>query len=288
MKDNVSKIWNKIPCVIRAMLIVELLTIGIWLVFNCVLVILYKLDFFQNYPGTGSYVESLVDAITIIPIYMYYRHKFKAHQEKKDYSKYIKAIFIDSMVFWIFWAISLYAIVDMVHEYTIEWENVLSLQYVIYFIIVGFREEILFRYIFYEYIRNEKNRISARDIIIGATSFGIIHVVNLVNGRSFVSVAVQVVFAIGIGAFWSVIYCYRGQSLIFVSILHMLSNMNNLSKSMLWDCLQIQNVHHTRWDNMWVLENVNYYVASVVITIIIIRLERKKEHNFVIDTKLES
>ena len=85
---------------------------------------------------------------------------------------------------------------------------------------VGFLEEILFRGFLFVGMA-QKNVNSA--VIVASLTFGIGHIVNLLNGQDLVKTIFQIVFAIAVG-FALVILFYKGKSLIPCIVFHSLNN----------------------------------------------------------------
>lgn len=85
---------------------------------------------------------------------------------------------------------------------------------------VGFIEEIIFRGFLFKMI--EKTNIK-RAIIISAVTFGIGHIVNLLNGAELIPTLIQICYAISIGYLFVVIF-YKSKSLIPCIITHSLIN----------------------------------------------------------------
>lgn len=85
---------------------------------------------------------------------------------------------------------------------------------------VGFLEEILFRGFLFVGMA-QKNVNSA--VIVASLTFGIGHIINLLNGQDLVKTIFQIVFAIAVG-FALVILFYKGKSLIPCIVFHSLNN----------------------------------------------------------------
>lgn len=87
---------------------------------------------------------------------------------------------------------------------------------------VGFIEEMIFRGLLFEAIAKENVK---RAIIISSVTFGIGHIINLVNGSgmNLADNLCQVIFAIAVGFLFVTIY-YRGGSLLPCIIAHSVNN----------------------------------------------------------------
>ena len=92
--------------------------------------------------------------------------------------------------------------------------------YIISMLCVGFLEEIIFRgFLFVGMVK--KNVKSA--IIVSSITFGIGHIVNLLNGQDLLETLLQIVFAIVVG-FTLVTLFYKGKSLLPCIIFHGINN----------------------------------------------------------------
>lgn len=92
--------------------------------------------------------------------------------------------------------------------------------YIITMINVGFIEEIIFRGFLFKMM--EKDNVK-RALIVSALTFGIGHIVNLLNGAEFLSTVMQVCYAVSLGYLFVVIF-YKSKSLIPCIITHALIN----------------------------------------------------------------
>lgn len=98
-----------------------------------------------------------------------------------------------------------------------------SLLYVISMLCVGFLEELIFRGFLFRAMCKDNVKSA---IIVSSITFGIGHIVNLLNGAELLSTLLQVCYAIAIGFLFTIIV-YYGKSLIPCIISH--SVVNSLS-----------------------------------------------------------
>lgn len=98
-----------------------------------------------------------------------------------------------------------------------------SLLYFVSMLFVGFLEEVIFRGFLFKAICQSNVK---RAIIISGVTFGIGHIVNLLNGEEFFRTLLQVCYAVAIGILFTIIF-YKGKSLWPCIITH--SAMNSLS-----------------------------------------------------------
>ena len=83
-------------------------------------------------------------------------------------------------------------------------------------ICVGFLEEIIFRG--FLFVGMSQNSIKSA-IVVSSITFGIGHIVNLLNGGDFVPTLLQVFYAIAIGFLFTIMF-YKSKSLIPCIIVH--------------------------------------------------------------------
>ena len=96
--------------------------------------------------------------------------------------------------------------------------------YIISMLCVGFIEEIIFRgFLFKALCKRESTK---KAILISSITFGIGHIVNLLNGAELFSTLCQLCYACAIGFLFTIIF-YKGKSLIPCIVTH--SAVNSLS-----------------------------------------------------------
>lgn len=92
--------------------------------------------------------------------------------------------------------------------------------YILTMVNVGFIEEIIFRGFLFKMM--EKNNIN-NAIIVSAVTFGVGHIVNLLNGADLIPTLMQICYAISIGYLFVIIF-YKSKSLVPCIITHSLVN----------------------------------------------------------------
>ena len=95
--------------------------------------------------------------------------------------------------------------------------------YILTMINVGFIEEIIFRGFLFRMM--EKDNVKSA-IIVSSVTFGIGHIINLLNGADLIPTLLQICYAISIGYLFVIIF-YKSKSLIPCIITH--SVVNSLS-----------------------------------------------------------
>lgn len=95
-----------------------------------------------------------------------------------------------------------------------------TLFYIVSMLCVGFLEEVIFRGFLFVGMA-EKNVRSA--IIVSSVTFGIGHIVNLLNGQDFLETILQIAFAVAVG-FMLVTLFYKGKSLLPCIAFHGINN----------------------------------------------------------------
>ena len=92
--------------------------------------------------------------------------------------------------------------------------------YILTMINVGFIEEIIFRGFLFKMM--EKNNVK-RAIIVSSITFGIGHIVNLLNGADLIPTLMQICYAMSIGYLFVTIF-YKSKSLVPAIITHIAFN----------------------------------------------------------------
>ena len=84
-----------------------------------------------------------------------------------------------------------------------------SILYVISMLCVGFLEEVIFRGFLFKALCKDNVKLA---IIISSVTFGLGHIVNLLNGRDIPETLMQICYAVAIGFVFTIIF-YKGKSL---------------------------------------------------------------------------
>lgn len=98
-----------------------------------------------------------------------------------------------------------------------------SALYVLSMLCVGFLEEVIFRGLLFKAICKESLK---RAVVISSITFGIGHIVNLLNGAEVLPTLLQICYATALGFLFTIIF-YKGKSLLPCIITH--SVVNSLS-----------------------------------------------------------
>lgn len=112
------------------------------------------------------------------------------------------------------------ATVNLWNGVTIKNSTLEIILFIVSMLCVGFLEEVIFRGFLFRAMA-EKNVRSA--IIVSSVTFGIGHIVNLLNGAVFVPTMLQLVYAVAIG-FAFTIFVYKTNNIIPCIICHALIN----------------------------------------------------------------
>ena len=99
-----------------------------------------------------------------------------------------------------------------------------SALFVVSMLCVGFLEELIFRGFLFRAIEKES---LPRAIVISSVTFGVGHIVNLLNGQDIAETLVQILFAVIVGFALSVLF-YKGKSLIPCIVFHGVFNALSL------------------------------------------------------------
>ena len=124
---------------------------------------------------------------------------------------------------WFFLPLALVASYKVVFSPALRYAPVESMLFVVSMLCVGFLEEMIFRGFLFRAM--EKKNL-ARAVVVSAVTFGIGHIVNLINGQDLFETCGQIAFAVIVG-FALVILFYKGRSLVPCSVFH--SVFNSLS-----------------------------------------------------------
>ena len=89
---------------------------------------------------------------------------------------------------------------------------------------VGFLEELIFRGLLFEAMREESERAAT---IVSAVTFGIGHIVNLLNGADILQTLLQIIYAVAAGLMFTAIF-YKTKSLIPCIVTPSLLNMSSI------------------------------------------------------------
>ena len=108
---------------------------------------------------------------------------------------------------------------------------------------VGFIEEIIFRGFLFKMMEKKNTK---KAIIVSAITFGIGHIVNLLNGADIIPTIIQICYAISLGYLFVIIF-YKSKSLVPCIITHVVINS-----------LAIFNVEST----------ISLYISSLILIVI--------------------
>jgi len=92
--------------------------------------------------------------------------------------------------------------------------------YILFMFCVGFLEEIIFRGFLFKMMEKDNKKIA---IIVSSLTFGIGHIINLLNGAELIPTLIQVCYAISVGFLFVIIF-YKSKSLWPCIIAHGLTN----------------------------------------------------------------
>ena len=166
----------------------------------------------QNF-GTGDYRSSIVNTIISLLLIALMKklnrieyYGIKKVTSCKKYLYFIPLIIISTVNLW--GKVSFNKPINEIIFYIITMIN------------VGFIEEIIFRGFLFKMMAKENVK---RGMLVSAITFGIGHIVNLLNGAEFIPTIMQICYAISLGYLFVVIF-YKSKSLIPCIITHALIN----------------------------------------------------------------
>jgi len=111
---------------------------------------------------------------------------------------------------WFFIPLALVCLYKLLFSPALRFSATESICFVISMLCVGFLEELIFRGFLFRAIEKEN---LTRAIIISSVTFGIGHIVNLINGQDLPETISQIIFAVFVG-FALVILFHKGKSLV--------------------------------------------------------------------------
>ena len=115
----------------------------------------------------------------------------------------IKKIKIDYKKYLYFLPLAVIASVNLWNGVALRLSVLESVLYVVSMLCVGFLEEIIFRGFLFKALCKTNVR---RAIVISSVTFGIGHIVNLLNGRATLETLLQVCYAVAIGFLFTIIF----------------------------------------------------------------------------------
>lgn len=121
---------------------------------------------------------------------------------------------------WLFIPLALVCLYKLVFSPALRFSAAESILFVISMLCVGFLEELIFRGFLFRAIEKEN---LARAIVISSVTFGIGHIVNLLNGQDLPQTISQIIFAVFVG-FALVILFHKGKSLVPCIVFHSVFN----------------------------------------------------------------
>ena len=117
---------------------------------------------------------------------------------------------------WFFLPLVLVASYKVVFSPALRYAPVESILFVVSMLCVGFLEEIIFRGFLFRAMEKEN---LTRAIIISSVTFGVGHIVNLLNGQNLAETVSQIIFAVFVG-FALVVLFHKGKSLVPCIVFH--------------------------------------------------------------------
>ena len=185
------------------------------LLFTIALIIIYVISnsyIIQNF-GVTSYqsviINTLLSILLIVLIISLKRVKYYGITKPNDSKKFL--YFIPLFI------ISLFNLIRGIHINNTANEIIL---YILTMVNVGFIEEMIFRGFLFKMM--EKDNVKSA-IIVSSITFGIGHIVNLLNGADLIPTLLQVCYAIAIGYMLVMIF-YKSKSIIPCIIFHSIFN----------------------------------------------------------------
>ena len=189
----------------------------------CILLIVLYLvinSFCLNVFGTASYQTALINTafsvlLLILIIYLK-RTNYYGLTGVKDLKQYLYFI-----------PLALIISVNLWGGFKTEYKCFQILYFVITMLNVGFLEEIIFRGFLFKMMQKTSLKSA---IIVSSITFGIGHIINLLNGADVIPTLLQICYATSIGFLFVIIF-YKSSSLMPCIITHSLVNSLSLFSS---------------------------------------------------------
>jgi membrane protease YdiL (CAAX protease family) len=156
---------------------------------------------------------------------------------------------------WFFIPLMLIGFASIYFGVTLKYSIPETLFYIISMLCVGFLEEIIFRGFLFVGMA-QKNVKSA--IVVSSVTFGIGHIVNLLNGQDILETILQITFAVAVG-FMLVTLFYKGKSLIPCITFHGINN----ALSAISDEKASLRVFGTEEKELWITVSIAIVIAVV-------------------------
>lgn len=166
----------------------------------------------QNF-GTTNYkttiINTLISIILLTIIYKTNKQDYYGLKKVKNKQKFLYFIPLIPI-----------ATINIWNGFNINNTTSEILFHILTMINVGFIEEIIFRGFLFKAISKESIK---KGIIISSITFGIGHIVNLINGSPLIPTIIQIIYAVSLGYLFVIIF-YKSKSLLPCIITHALIN----------------------------------------------------------------
>ena len=157
-------------------------------------------DAFSELIGINKLVTLVIGAVLSIILLLF----LKNNQLSSEYGLCAPKVLAKSMLYYapIFIMLS----VNLWYGVTLKYSPLETMLYVLAMFFVGFLEEIIFRGLLFEAMKEENLKVA---IIVSSVTFGIGHIINLINGSGaeLIPNLLQVVYATSAGFMFVMMYC---------------------------------------------------------------------------------
>lgn len=212
----------------------------LWIVAYCVLMSLG--DFVSQIVGFEKSITLVIGLVLTLILLLF----LKKNKLFKDYGFCLLSVSHKSMLYYIPLLVMLSA--NLWYGVSLNYTILETVIYILTMLCVGFLEEAIFRGLLFEAMRKDNQKIA---IIVSSVTFGIGHIINLVNGSGaeLLPNLLQVIYATSAGFMFVMIYC-KSKSIISCIIFHGL--FNSLSA----------------FSNEALLTTKNQIISSILLTLI--------------------
>lgn len=212
----------------------------LWIVAYCVLMSLG--DYVSQIVGVKKSITLVIGLVLTLILFLF----LKKNKLFKDYGFCLPSVSCKSMLYYLPLLVMLSA--NLWYGVSLNYTILETVIYILTMLCVGFLEETIFRGLLFEAMRKDNQKIA---IIVSSVTFGIGHIINLINGSGaeLLPNLLQVIYAISAGFMFVMIYC-NSKSIITCIISHGL--FNSLSA----------------FSNEALLTTKNQIISSILLTLI--------------------
>ena len=212
----------------------------LWIVAYCMLMSLG--DYVSQIVGVKKSITLVIGLVLTLILFLF----LKKNKLFKDYGFCLPSVSCKSMLYYLPLLVMLSA--NLWYGVSLNYTILETVIYILTMLCVGFLEETIFRGLLFEAMRKDNQKIA---IIVSSVTFGIGHIINLINGSGaeLLPNLLQVIYSTSAGFMFVMIYC-KSKSITACIISHGL--FNSLSA----------------FSNEALLTTKNQIISSILLTLI--------------------